>query len=115
MLAENVFNVADKLLVPMIPTTLAVRTYAQLLSFRTLHGFDNESVYTFFSMVDGRKKMHRDLMRAVRKKFDNVLQTRLPYLSQVEQMGVKRAPVPAFAPNSVATQAYESMWGELID
>ena len=33
ILAENILNAADYTLVPMIPTTLSVRTYIQLLSF----------------------------------------------------------------------------------
>ncbi len=33
ILAENIFNAVEFILVPLIPTTLSVRTYKQLLSF----------------------------------------------------------------------------------
>jgi hypothetical protein len=31
----------------------------------------------------------------------------------IEQMAVRRAPVPAFAPRSVATRSYASLWDEV--
>jgi hypothetical protein len=37
----------------------------------------------------------------------------IPALSIIEQMAVRRAPVPAFAPNSQAAQCYEQLWAEV--
>ena len=56
ILAENIFNAADNLLVPLIPSTLSVRTHTQLLSFLKENKFRSDSAHTFFSFVDGRKK-----------------------------------------------------------
>lgn len=112
ILAENIFNASDKVLVPLIPTTLSVRTYAQLLSFYKQTDQDVGGIYSFFSMVDKRKKMHREMATAVYKKYDNILETPIPYLSIVEQMGVQRQPVPAFVPRSAASKAYQALWNE---
>ncbi len=113
ILAENIFNAADHLLVPLIPTTLSLRTYAQLHSFLKENRYRTESVHTFFSFVDGRKKMHIELQAWARRNIDGVLQSTIPYLSHVEQMGVYRQPVPAFAPASAASKAYQDLWQEL--
>jgi cellulose biosynthesis protein BcsQ len=113
IVAENIFNAADFLIVPMIPTTLSLRTYQQVLKFLNKEDLDAGRVYTFFSMVDRRKNMHNELMAEVRGSFPRVFRTPIPYLSLIERMGDERQPVPAFAPNSGAAAAYEKLWDEI--
>jgi cellulose biosynthesis protein BcsQ len=113
ILAENIFNAVDYTLVPLIPTTLSVRTYRQLLSFCKKNRYDVHKIYTFFSMVDRRKKMHHELMAMVSKKFTGVLPSPIPYLSQIERMGIEREPVAAFSPESVASKSYQDLWGKI--
>ncbi len=110
ILAENIFNAVDYTLVPLIPTTLSVRTHRQLLSFCKKNKYDVGKIYTFFSMVDRRKKMHHELMATVSKEFGGVLQSIIPYLSQIERMGVQREPVAAFSPESLASKSYQNLW-----
>jgi cellulose biosynthesis protein BcsQ len=73
ILAENIFNAVDYTLVPLIPTTLSVRTHRQLLSFCKKNKYDVSNIYSFFSMVDKRKKMHRELMATVLNEFNGIL------------------------------------------
>jgi chromosome partitioning protein len=42
-----------------------------------------------------------------------VAETVIPALAIIEQMAERRAPVPAFAPNSRAAQCYEELWAEV--
>jgi len=113
IVAENIFNATDSMLVPIIPTTLSVRTYGQLLSFLKSIDYDRKKVYTYFSMVDRRKKMHHSLMAYVSKKVKRVLKSSIPNLAVIEKMGVERQPVPAFARSSYATWAYKELWAEV--
>ena len=113
VLAENVLNTVDCTLVPLIPTTLSVRTYLQLLTFCKKQNIDSNRIYTFFSMVDRRKKLHLSLMEKVSRKFSGVLKTDIPYLSMVEQMGIYRKPLGAFCPGSRAAKAYQQLWQNL--
>ncbi|MFC1825863.1 ParA family protein [Thermodesulfobacteriota bacterium] len=110
VLAENIFNAVEFILVPLIPTTLSVRTYKQLLSFCRKNKYDTGKIYAFFSMVDRRKKMHKELMSMMLKKYNGVLRSLIPYLSQIERMGIEREPVAASAPGSVASKAYQNLW-----
>jgi len=110
ILAENIFNASEFILVPLIPTTLSVRTYRQLLSFCRKNKYDTGKIYAFFSMVDRRKKMHKELMAMMLKEFKGVLRSLIPYLSQIERMGIDREPVAASAPGSVASKAYQNLW-----
>ncbi len=113
LLAENIFNAADYILVPLIPTTLSVRSHKQLLSFLKKNKYDTGKFYTFFSMADRRKKMHNEFMATVLKEFDGVLQSSIPYLSHVEKMGIEREPVIVFAPESMDSKSYQNLWKEV--
>jgi cellulose biosynthesis protein BcsQ len=110
ILADNIFNASDFILVPLIPTTLSVRTYRQLLAFCRNNKYDTGKIYAFFSMVDKRKNMHNELMAMMVKEYDGVLRSLIPYLSQIERMGIDRQPVAASAPESVASKAYRNLW-----
>jgi chromosome partitioning protein len=113
ILAENVFNAAHLIVTPMIPTTLSIRTFRQMLSFLKDTDKDPQRVYTFFSMVDRRKRLHLDTMVSLRRVYPNVLRTSIPYRSTIEQMGIERQPVPAFAPRSTSALAYYQLWSEI--
>jgi cellulose biosynthesis protein BcsQ len=113
LLSENVLHAVDNLLVPMIPATLSVRTFDQLASF--VNDFDGARprVQAFFSMVDRRKRLHRDLVEQLSAERSEILTTTIPALSIIEQMAEHRAPVTAFAPHSVASHCYGALWAEV--
>jgi len=113
ILAENIFNASDHVLVPLVPTTLSARAYEQLLSFLKENGRNSAQASAFFSMVEGRKKMHRLIMQSPRDQFSGVLRSIIPYLSQIEQMGLFREPVPVSAARSRAALSYQALWAEL--
>jgi cellulose biosynthesis protein BcsQ len=113
ILAENILNAADHILVPMIPTTLSVRTYRQLLAFCKKKKYDAARIYPFFSMVDRHKKMHKELMLSVSKDYKGVLKSFVPYLALVEKMGIYRAPVAVYAPRSLASKSYQNLWSKV--
>jgi cellulose biosynthesis protein BcsQ len=113
LLAENIINSADYIFVPLIPTTLSVRTHKQLLAFCKQHNYDTGKMYTFFSLVDRRKKMHKDMMVSVLSEQKRVLDSVIPYSSVVERMGIEREPVMAFSPKSAAAIAYQALWAEI--
>jgi len=111
--SESVFAAADVLLVPTIPTTLSLRTYKQIKAFFKQQGIRQTKVLPFFVMVDRRKQMHRLIVQHPPSFMQSVLETYVPYASEVERMGVHRAPVNVFAARSRAAQCYRSMWDEL--
>ena len=113
LVAENALHAADLLLVPLVPTTLSLRTFDQLTQF--LAGLEGKRprVLAFFSMVDRRKRLHREIVERLPTERSDVAASAIPALSVVEQMTVHRAPLPAFAPHSRAAQGYEQLWAEL--
>lgn len=113
LLSESVFAASDIILVPMIPTTLSVRTYWQLLSFFEKNELDTSRIRAFFSMGEHRKTMHREIIDEF-SETPGFLKSTIPYNSEIEKMGLYRAPVNAHRPMSSAAQAYRQLWGELI-
>jgi chromosome partitioning protein len=111
-LAENIFNAADIVLMPVIPTTLSIRTYGMVKDYFKDRGLDLSRMMCFFTMVDLRKKMHIETMEELyrdKRFFENYI----PYLSDVEKMGIHRAPIGAFARSSYAAKCYEDLWEEI--
>jgi len=113
LVSENVMHAADVLLVPLIPTTLSVRTLDQLTEFVAGFNGQHPEVRAFFSMVDRRKKLHQEIIKDLQAEREGVAATPIPALSIIERMSVERAPVTAFAPRSVAARAYRDLWSEI--
>ena len=114
LVSENIFNSADIMLVPLIPTTLSLRTYEQITEYVGEHKKLSLKLMPFFSMVDKRKKLHVDTILDDKKRLTGVLQTGIPYLSIIENMGVHRAPVGLFAPKSQAAILFDQLWTEVV-
>jgi chromosome partitioning protein len=114
LLSEAVFEAANILLSPIIPTTLSLRTLEQLEDFLEANGWHKLALIPFFSMVDRRKKMHRDIMQALSESHPEILATAIPYASDIERMGLERMPLAGYIKNSQATAAYEALWQEIL-
>ncbi|GHG81505.1 ParA family protein [Pseudodonghicola xiamenensis] len=113
-LSENVFKAADRIVVPVIPTTLSERTFEQLLEFFVDHDLDRGKLLAFFSMVQGRKTLHHETMEKMRGIYSELfLATVIPFSSEIEKMGLHRAPVAAYAGGRFAARAYSMLWAEV--
>jgi cellulose biosynthesis protein BcsQ len=110
--SESVLQAADAVLVPVIPTTLSLRGLAQVRSFARKAGRRGLLVLPFLSMVDRRKTMHREAIELCAADGE-FLRTAIPSASVVERMGVRRAPLVAFAPSCEAALAFGELWREL--
>lgn len=108
LVSENVFLAADTLLVPLVPATLSARTLDQLDDV-----VGDAQVLVFFSMVDRRKRLHREVMERLRAERDDVLATPIPAAADVERMGARRAILDDFAPRGRAALAYADLWREV--
>jgi len=113
LLSEAVFKAADIILSPLIPTTLSLRTLEQLKEFIHNNELSNLKLLPFFSMVDRRKKMHQEMLQSIPEYHPDMLNTAIPYASDIERMGLQRMPLGGFVTKSKSTQAYNSLWQEV--
>lgn len=112
-LLEQVMTVADLLLVPVVPTPLAIRAYEELVVLAAKTGANRERIRPFFSMVEQRKRLHRDAVAELRRRESRCWNTTIPYRAEVERMGLTRKPIVAHRAASPATAAYGALWEEL--
>lgn len=110
--AVNVLRTATVVLVPIIPAPLAMEAYRKLREFHRRKHICESRLFGFFSMVDRRRRLHRQTCEAALAD-DELLRARIPYVSEVEQMSVRRAPLVAFRRASAASAAFESLWTEV--
>lgn len=112
LLAENILTACDNLLIPVVPTTLSIRAYAQLLAFVHEQHYGDRNITAFFSMVERHKTMHRTILEETLGHDHRFLSSWIPYSADIEKMGLRREPVSAFAPRSRGAQAYAALWQE---
>ena len=124
LVSESVFEAADALLVPIIPATLSSRTFEQLEDLldggRTGGGPPPRVsgvplILAFFSMVDGRKRLHREVMDRLRAQWAGVLEAAIPASAEIERMGLQRDAVVSYAPGGKAALAYRALWSDVCE
>jgi chromosome partitioning protein len=113
LLAENIFDAADVILVPVIPTPLSQRTYEQLLDFFRRYQHSKKKVIPFFSMVQAENDLHRETMQQMQASHRRFLSTSIPHSMEIEKMGVRREPVLRFAARHESGQAYKRLCREV--
>ncbi|MHB8656806.1 MAG: ParA family protein [Solirubrobacteraceae bacterium] len=113
LVSESVFQTADALLVPIIPATLSSRTFEQLEDLLAGEK-EGPQILAFFSMVEVRKSLHREVMARIRSQHHaTMLGASVPAADEVERMGERREPVGALAPGTPAALAYEALWWDV--
>ena len=114
LLSENVFRASDAILVPVIPTVLSRRTLEQLAGFFRDEDLPCEILRPFFSMVQRRNKIHREIMDDLSASHPGFLKTVIPFSADVENMGVRRMPLLAYSHACDAARAYRALCDEIL-
>ncbi|CAN5245548.1 AAA family ATPase [soil metagenome] len=98
--SDQVMRAADLIVVPVIPSPLSERAFAEVLR----HLGDKANVLPVHSRVDRRRKLHADALKA------HPDWPVIPMASIVESMTTRREPVGAFAAKSPSGQAFAHLW-----
>ena len=109
---DHIFAAADYVLMPNIPSTLSMRSYEAVRQHFRDNNVDESKIRGFFSMVDHRKNMHHEILNEHHRD-KSFFKNYIPYLSDVEKMGVKLAPVATYANSSYAAQCFRDLWKEI--
>lgn len=112
--SDNVFNYADLILVPSVPSTLCERTYEQIHKYFQENKLDKSKLKTFFSMVEKRKTLHQETMIKFKELYPETINIAIPYLSEIEKMGVYKLPFSAKYPNSLTSKLFKELWKKII-
>ena len=116
-LVRCALNAVDVLLVPTIPTPLSLRTLAMLYPELKAARRRGLLVLPFFSMVDGRKAIHRQVRSFARGERLGFLSAEVPYSARIENAAVLRRPLTAAAADrnvaEPAAQAFVTLEREI--
>jgi chromosome partitioning protein len=102
--ARQIMRAADIIIVPLSPSPLARRSLDLVRAELARHCKGHGPVLPVFSMIDRRRKLHRDSCEA------SPDWPIIPMSSAIEQVALHRAPVGSFAPSSEAAKAFERLW-----
>ncbi|WP_431474158.1 ParA family protein [Marinobacter sp. KM021] len=109
-LTEQVLEMADKVYVPVVPTWLSLNSWNQLREFVKDKKLGNKKLRPFFSMVDRRKNLHREILEQATELLGTPVNAAVPYASVVERMGEEGQPLELLAPNSPAAAEFRKLW-----
>jgi cellulose biosynthesis protein BcsQ len=112
-LMEQVLSIADAVYVPVVPTWLSLNSWSQLQSFVKDKKLGRNKLRPFFSMVDRRKSLHRELLERGPELLEKRLELAVPYASAVERMGEAGLPLELLAPRTPAAEVYRKMWNKI--
>ena len=113
-LTEHVLHIADVVLTPVIPSPLSFEMLDRLKKqLKKQRSDDNVLLFPFFSMVDRRKNLHREVLHLDHNGKRGFLHATIPYSKKTEQMVVHHAPLPHFDTRTNATKGYKSLWKEI--
>lgn len=90
LLHDNIFNAADLMLIPNVPSPLSVYCFKMLLQYvQTQYGHCRK-VAGFYNMVQLQKKMHRHYVQEEELFPGNMLQSHIPFYSEIEAINFNR-------------------------
>lgn len=110
LLAQNVLRASDLIAVPLVPGALSIRSLDQV---EDLVGSSGPTLLAFLSMLDRRKRAHKDAEALLATHQHVVGGIAIPYNADVERVGELREPIGCFAASSSAATAYKSLWNEI--
>ena len=101
--SEQVMRAADLIVVPVIPSPLSTRAFAEISAHLDRKG-GKVPLLPVHSMVDRRRKLHGEAIAA------NPDWPVIPMASAIEAMTTRRAPVGTYAAGSAAGKSFALLW-----
>ena len=111
---ESAVRASNLVLVPVVPSTLPMRAFEQLCAYVQANRRLRElQTLGFLSMVDRRKRIHRELVDGIPTLDTAMLHTVIPSAVAIETMAVRRAPLVPTSRLSAPAIAYRDLWREV--
>jgi cellulose biosynthesis protein BcsQ len=111
---EGAVRASDVVMVPVVPAGLPMRSFEQLASYfqadKQLRGVE---LLAFLSMVDRRKRAHREMSERLPQERSEMMDQWIPASVHVEAMADDRAPIIASHPRSRAATSYCDLFAAL--
>jgi cellulose biosynthesis protein BcsQ len=109
LLTENLFRAADTIVMPVVPSALSFRTLDQVKGFLADSEKESPPILPFLSMVDRRKKDHRQWSDQPPEGF---LKSWVPLLTEIEKM-IQPELVLSYRRTKRSWDVYQNLWDEI--
>lgn len=104
IMTEQVFEMADLIVVPIVPASLSMTALAQLQTYAEGRDRPSPELLPVFTMVDRRRSAHREALEAAPKRIA------IPYAAAMERMAASGMPIGDLAPGSPAAKSIAALW-----
>lgn len=109
---EAIFQAADKLLVPVIPTTLSERTLTQLEAFFEAENIPKNKIIPFVSMYQAQKRLHNTTCVRLFSEHQGFASVKIPFSADIEKMGEHQAALGEFATGKSSFYRFRQLYAE---
>jgi chromosome partitioning protein len=106
-------GVGAEVVVPIVPSMLAVRSFEQFADFVVRSDRSGTRVRGFVSMVDPMLARHAAFVSDLRADRSDILSTWIPQTVEIERACERRQPVAVAFPGGRAAAAFNDLWKEL--
>ena len=109
---DNALRAAQLYLAPIVPSALATRAFEQLVTY-----IDDDKatgqLLGFLSMVDRRKRTHREIAEQLARDDRRILRSAIPAAVAIEASPARGVPFVLTNRSSRAAIAYRDLWNEI--
>jgi cellulose biosynthesis protein BcsQ len=111
---DSALRATGVVVVPVIPAGLPMRSFDQLKSYvRADRQLRRVEMLGFLSMVDRRKRAHRQMAETLPRDRNEIMRHWIPSSVDIEAMATDRAPVVAARDGTQAATSYRELFDEL--
>jgi cellulose biosynthesis protein BcsQ len=110
---ESAMRAAHVYLSPIMPSSLATRAFEQLVAYVEETPKATGQLFGFLSMVDRRKRAHRELLDSLPSRNSRILRASIPTSAAIENSPQSREPFVSGRRASPAAIAYRNLWTEV--
>ena len=110
---ESAMRATHVYLSPIMPSSLATRAFEQLVTYVEETPKAAGQLFGFLSMVDRRKRAHRELLASLPNRNSRILRTSIPTSAAIENSPRNREPFVSGRRASPAAIVYRNLWTEV--
>jgi cellulose biosynthesis protein BcsQ len=110
---ESAMRAAQVYLAPIVPSPLSVRAFDQLATYVDESPKARGQLLGFLSMVDRRKRSHRDLSDRLLRERSQMLRSSIPASAAIEAAPQHGAPFVSGRASTRVAIAYRDLWTEV--
>lgn len=115
MLHDNIFHIADLLLIPNVPAPLSV--YCNNMLMESLQGkiHFGHKMLSFYNMVQAHKNLHKHFLETRKDEAERILYNYIPFYAEIESITLSKESIFHQLKEFKTNIYYDKLWGEICE